>query len=132
MRSTAWAADKSVIVKSLAEFKALPLKKQRLADLANLDLIINQNILNVGGNVGSLQEKNRICNLRSVYGGHCVYSFSTSVQTQTSSILKESTRKGNVTFSFEFANATEEVYFCTIFGEHNGTFYRVSKYLSFF
>ena len=124
IRSSFWAQDTDVIVKSLAKYKALSLNKQKIADLASQDLILIPNALLAGDNVGDSQRKTYVCNSKSIYEGFCVYAFSTSVQTQTNNNLKSSTRKGNICFTFDFAEATEEKYYVTIFGEHNGEFYR--------
>ena len=122
-RSSFWTQDEAVIVKSLAEYNALKLNKQRIADLASQDLILVPNALLAGDNIGDLQRKTYVCNSKSIYGGFCVYAFSTSVQTQTNNNLKSNTRKGNICFTFDFAKATTEKYYVTIFGEH-GEFYR--------
>ncbi len=124
-RKSFWTSDKSVIVENYAQYEALTINKRKLADLANLDLIINQNLLIAGDNVGNLQKEKYICNLQSIYQGHCVFTFSCSVQTQTNAVLKESTRKGNIEFSFDFATATQKKYYISIFGVHNGTFFRL-------
>ena len=124
IRSSFWAQKESVIVQSLKEYKALSLNQQKLADLASQDLILIPNTLLAGDNVGDLQRKTYICNSKSIYGGFCVYAFSTSVQTQTNSSLKSNTRKGNICFTFDFAKATTKKYYVTIFGKHNGEFYR--------
>ncbi len=123
-RKSFWTADTSVIVKSYEEYVALSINKQKLADFANQDLILNQNLLIAGDNVAALQRETYICNLKSIYRGHCVYTFSCSIQTQTNSTLKEATRKGNIEFLFDFAKPTTKKYYITIFGVHNGSFYR--------
>ncbi len=123
-RTSAWTDSDKVIVKSMAKFNALNLNEQNAADMANTDLITDPNTLAVGGLVGDAQSITYICNLRSIYEGHCVYTFSTSVQTETNATLRENSRKGNVSLQFTFAEATTELYYVTVFAVHNGVFYR--------
>ncbi len=123
-RTSAWTDADKVIVSSMTKFNALNLNEQHIADMANMDLIVDPNTLAVGGLVGDAQRETYVCNLRSIYGGHCVYSFSTSVQTETNSNLRENSRKGNVSLQFTFSKPTAELYYVTVYAVHNGVFYR--------
>ena len=123
-RKTYWTQDKAVIVRSKNEYIALSPNKQKMADLANNDLILDQNTLISGSIDTEYQKDEKICNLLSIYNGKCVYGFSTSVQTETSPLLKESTRKGNVEFSFYFASPSAKKFYISIWAVHNGMFFR--------
>lgn len=131
IRSSAFA-KKEIIKTNFKDFSALAFKDQCRVNKANKDLILDPNILCSGSsNVGEYQNKTFLCNLKSIYEGSCIYSFSTSVQMAINNYLKESTRKGNVTFTFDFATPTPEIYYLTIFSVHNGEFF-VSYYFTLF
>ena len=123
-RKSYWTQDSSVIVRTQTEYIALSLNKRKKADLANNDLILDQNSLISGSIETEHQKDEKICNLTSIYSGKCVYGFSTSVQTETSPLLKESTRKGNVEFTFYFAKASVKKFYISIWAVHNGMFFR--------
>ena len=125
-RTTSWISDKDIIVSSKAEYDQLKINQKRVADLANNDLIIAPNRLFAGASVGELAEKNFITDLSSIYNGHAIYTFNTSVQTEINTLLKESTKRGNCSFTMDFARPTKEIYYMTIFAIHNGEFFRYS------